>query len=144
MTKGTESMTRKISSPVNIIAVENVEATSELLSNIFGWKSVHGGAEFDILMSKDNIPAILLHDYDHHDHKRFRDVSHKQKGVGQSLYVFVDAIEVVYERIQKLKLAIVEPLFLNENSKAREFTFRISEGYQFSVCETNEWLFYAL
>ena len=129
--------------PVNIIAVRSVVKTSKLLSQLFNWKSSHGGDEFDILLSDQNIPSLLLHDFNAHEHERFKGLNRKL-GVGQSIYVFVDDIKTVYAKVKIKKLEVVEVLFLNENSGANEFTFKLNEGYQFSVCDKNEWLFYNL
>ena len=129
---------------VGMIAVQNVVRTSKLLVSLFGWKSVHGGSEFDILMSEKNVPTLLLHDFNEHEHDRFKDVKRKSKGVGLSFYVFVRDLNEVYNKVNRLKLKIVEPMFLNENSKIREFTFQIEEGYQFSVCESDNWLYSCL
>ncbi len=129
---------------VGMIAVQNVVRTSKLLVSLFGWKSVHGGSEFDILMSEKNVPTLLLHDFNEHEHDRFKDVKRKSKGVGLSFYVFVRDLNEVYNKVNRLKLKIVEPMFLNENSKVREFTFQIEEGYHFSVCESDNWLYSCL
>lgn len=128
---------------VGIIAVQNVVKTSKLLVSLFGWKSVHGGSEFDILMSEKNVPTLLLHKFNEHEHDRFKGVEKKSKGVGLSFYVFVRDLDEVYNKIKHLKLKIVEPIFLNENSRTREFTFQIEEGYQFSVCGSDKWLYFS-
>lgn len=93
-------------------------------------------------MNKKNIPMLMLHEFKAHEHARFRGIDKKLKGVGHSLYVFVDQINSIYQKVQRRKLKIVEPLFLNENSGAKEFTFQIAEGYQFTVCNTDRWLYF--
>lgn len=135
-------MKTKFPRPVAIIAVQDVRKTSKLLTAIFGWKSGHGGSEFDVLMGGDNKPTLMLHEFHAHEHNRFRGIHKKSRGVGQALYVFDKNIEKIYKSVRRRKLKIVEPLFFNENSEAREFTFQIAEGYQFSVCKTDEWLYY--
>ena len=137
-------MGKRHTGAVGIIAVRDVIKTSKLLTKLFNWKSLHGGEEFDILMNQDNIPTLLLHDFDAHEHKRFKGINRKSIGTGHSLYVFVDDLTKTYQAVKRRKLEIVEPLFLNENSRAREFTFKLQEGYQFSVCETDLWMYYGV
>jgi hypothetical protein len=60
--------------PVSIVAVEDVRKTSKMLIALFNWKSMHGGAEFDILMTKDNKPTLMLHKFAAHEHKRFKGI----------------------------------------------------------------------
>ena len=135
-------MTERYTGSVGIIAVRDVIKTSKILTKLLDWKSVHGGSEFDILINKQNIPALMLHDFDAHEHERFKGIKRKSKGIGQSFYVFVEDIKKAYQMAKRRKLDIVEALFLNQNSGVREFTFCLEEGYQFSVCESDEWLYY--
>jgi hypothetical protein len=136
-------MNKKIGS-VGIIAVRDVVKTAKSLASLFGWRSTHGGAHFDILVTSDNLPALLLHEFDAHDHKRFADVKRRTNGIGYSLYVFVADLDSVYQKVRRRKFKIVEKMWLNENTEMREFTFRLEEGYQFTVCEGDKWLYYNL
>ncbi len=128
--------------PILMIAVKDVQSTSKLFSELFDWKSAHGGSEFDILIDEKNTPSLLLHERLAHDHHRFEGVLEKPLGVGQTLYVFLTSIDEVYGKVQSKNLKIIEPLFLNQNSGAREFTFKIDEGHQFSVCEGDCWVYH--
>ena len=38
----------------------------------------------------------MLHEFSAHEHKKFRGIKRKTKGVEHSLYVFVDDLEKVY------------------------------------------------
>ena len=129
---------------VGIIAVRDVVKVSKLMTKLFDWKSVHGGKEFDILMNQDSIPTLLLHEFEAHDHNRFKGIKRKTIGAGQSIYVFVDDLKKTYQMVKRRKLEIVEPLFFNQNSQASEFTFKLDEGYQFSVCDTDNWLYFSV
>jgi len=44
-----------------IIAVKDVEASSKWYQSIFGCRSMHGGNEFDILVSENNVVLLCLH-----------------------------------------------------------------------------------
>ena len=128
--------------PVGIVAVKDVVGTSKLLSALFGWKSMHGGREFEILMDAKNVPMLMLHEFSAHEHRRFAGIRKQARGVGQSTYVFSTAIALLYEKVRRRKLKVIEPLFRNENSEAREFTFQIPDGYQFTVCDADSWVYY--
>ncbi len=129
-------------STVSIIAVEDVEATSLVLQELFDWKSSHGGPEFDDLVDKNNRSVLWLHSFEADDHKRFRGAKNKERGVGSSLYVLVEDIEATYVKAQsKLEsISIVEELFLNTNAQFQEFTFKLKDGYQFTACEKGPYL----
>ena len=127
-------------STVPMICVDDVEATSKLLQKLFGWKSEHGGSEFDDLADKKGRSVLWLHDMDSNHHARFKDADKKTKGIGLSVYVLVDDIEKTYSRCQKADVEVVEELFRNENAQFREFTIKIKDGYQFTACEKGPWL----
>ena len=103
---------------------------------------MHGGREFDILMDQKNIPMLMLHELTTHEHKRFAVIKRKMRGVGQATYVFSKDFDRIYRKIRRRNLEIVEPVFLNENSGSREFTFKLKDGYQFTVCDKDGWLYY--
>jgi|GEM_PF-1012303 len=128
--------------PVGIIAVKDVVKTSKLLIAVFGWKSMHGGSDFEILMNQRNTPMLMLHEFSAHEHRRFKGIKNKSLGIGQATYVFAKDFDEVLKKVSRRKLKIVEPPFLNENSEAREFTFQIEDGYQFTVCDADQWLYY--
>lgn len=58
-----------------IIAVKDVEASSKWYQSVFGCRSMHGGQEFDILVSKDDEVVICLHKWGEHGHPTMTDPS---------------------------------------------------------------------
>jgi len=78
---------------VGILAVRDVVRTSKLLTKLFGWKSVPGAKKFDILINEDGIPSLMLHDFDAHEHDRFKGINRRSIGTRQALYVFVKDIK---------------------------------------------------
>jgi hypothetical protein len=48
-----------------IIAVKNVEASSKWYQSVFGCRSMHGGKEFDVLVSDNDHILICLHKGEH-------------------------------------------------------------------------------
>ena len=134
-------MSRRKTGSVSMVAVKDVEKTSKLLANLFDWQSTHGGPHVDILVTEKKAPALMLHEFNESDHKRFNGIKKKAKGIGQTVYMFVGDIDGVYRKVKRRKLKIVEPLWLNENNDMWEFTFQIAEGYQFTACEGDGWLY---
>ncbi len=130
-------------STVSMICVADVEATSELLQSLFNWTSAHGGKEFDDLVDKNGRSVLWLHDFDSDDHGRFRGAENKERGVGSSIYVLVDDIDETHLKCTNApdsSLVFIEALHLNANAKFREFTIKISDGYQFTACEKGPYL----
>lgn len=44
-----------------IIAVKDVEESSKWYQSVFNCRSIHGGNQFDVLVSKDGVIFICLH-----------------------------------------------------------------------------------
>lgn len=122
-----------------ILCVKSVSGSSKLLTTIFGWRSTHGGDEFDELVDEENLRVLWLHQLEAPEHARFADNKGGVLGRGVALYIFVDEIETVYTRTQAGQVEIVEDLAKNPNADFREFTFREPNGYFFTVAETPHW-----
>lgn len=58
-----------------IIAVKDVEASAAWYCNILGCKSIHGGAEFDVLVNKEQKVLLCLHKWGAHEHASLTDES---------------------------------------------------------------------
>ena len=119
-----------------IVCVEKVSMTSQLLCELFGWKSTHGGEEFDELIDSSGTRMLWLHQLEAHEHPRFKDNHLGELGRGCAFYVFVSEVEDVHRQVQERSdLEIVEGLAKNPNAGFREFTFREHNGYHFTVAE---------
>jgi catechol-2,3-dioxygenase len=51
-----------------IIAVKDVEASSKWYQSVLGCRSMHGGKEFDILISENDEVLLCLHKWGEHGH----------------------------------------------------------------------------
>ena len=51
-----------------IIAVKDIEISSKWYQSVFNCRSMHGGKEFDILVSENNEILICLHKWGEHEH----------------------------------------------------------------------------
>lgn len=126
-------------SVVPMICVDRVSKTAELLCTLFGWRSNHGGEEFGELVDSEGQRMLWLHTMNAPEHARFKENSAGGLGRGMTLYVFVDDIDTVYGRAQDSGQNIVEDLAKNPNAGLREFTFRDTQGFHFSVSERPSW-----
>jgi hypothetical protein len=123
-----------------MICVADVEATSRLLQKLLGWKSEHGGAEFDTLVDDSGRAVLWLHDLDEHHHPRFAGVRRGTKGRGVDIYVQVKDLAAVLARVKRAKLEIVEAMRHNPNARFNEFTFLLPDGYLFTCCDLGPWV----
>ena len=94
-----------------IIAVKDVEASSKWYQSVFGCRSMHGGKEFDILVSENDEILICLHKWGEHDHPTMMNPSIKP-GNGLILYFRSANLEKVRENAGKLQAKIEEDIHL--------------------------------
>ncbi|MDY7394320.1 glyoxalase [Aureibaculum sp. 2210JD6-5] len=117
-----------------IIAVKNVEASSKWYQTIFGCKSMHGGKEFDVLVSEDNEVLICLHKWGADNHPTMTNPN-IVPGNGLIIYFRTDNMEQIRENIKKMGSTIEEDIHLNPNSKKKEFSLRDLDGYYLTITE---------
>ncbi len=122
-----------------MICVQSVSKTSKILCDVLGWRSSHGGDDFDELIDAEGTRALWLHTLSAPEHARFSANSQGNLGRGLALYVFVENLDEVHGRAQQMGLEIVEALAKNPNAGFREFTFRQSDGFHLSVAEPPGW-----
>lgn len=119
-----------------IIAVEEVEKSSEWYQRLLNCKSGHGGNAFEILTNEDNEQILSLHKWELHGHPTLSD-SKIQAGNGLILYFVVDDLDLVWENAKHLKAKIEEEPHLNTNSGRREFSIRDLDNYFVSITSDN-------
>ncbi|SIS97806.1 Glyoxalase/Bleomycin resistance protein/Dioxygenase superfamily protein [Zobellia uliginosa] len=115
-----------------IIAVDNVEKSSEFYQKLLGCVSNHGGSVFEILADKSGEQILSLHKWGEHEHPTFTDP--KNAGNGLILYFLVDNIEPIWDNAKKLNARIENEPKLNPNSGRMEFSIRDLDNYYVSVC----------
>jgi len=116
-----------------IIAVKDVKTSSEWYQSIFGWRSIHGGNEFDVLVSEDEI-AICLHKWEAHGHPTMAD-SKITPGNGLILYFRTENMDEIHQNIEKIGYSVENEIQLNPNSGKREFSLRDPDGYYLTISE---------
>jgi predicted enzyme related to lactoylglutathione lyase len=117
-----------------IIAVKDVEASSRWYQSVFGWRSLHGGKEFDVLVSENDDILICLHKWEAHGHPTMTNPT-ITPGNGLILYFRTDSINDIRENVEKTGSRIEEDIHLNPNSTKKEFSLRDPDGYYLTVTE---------
>lgn len=117
-----------------IIAVNDVEASSQWYQGLLACKSVHGGKEFDVLSDEHGAVLLCLHQWGAHEHPTMLDPS-ITAGNGLILYFRTDNMEAIRENAERLGNPIAEEVHLNENSTKREFSLRDPDGYYVTITE---------
>lgn len=121
-----------------IIAVKDVAASSTWYQTLFGWQSLHGGNEFDVLADKNGEIILCLHMWGAHEHPTMKD-SAITAGNGLILYFRTDDMDKIRKNAEKMKLSIEEDIHLNENSRKKEFSLRDPDGYCLTITEFHEY-----
>lgn len=117
-----------------IIAVKDVEASSKWYRSVFNCKSMHGGKEFDILVSEANEVLLCLHQWGAHGHPTMQNPA-ITPGNGLILYFRTDKMEEVRKNVEKAGARIEEEIHINPNSTKKEFSVRDPDGYYLTITE---------
>jgi uncharacterized glyoxalase superfamily protein PhnB len=111
-----------------IIAVADVERSSNWYQKLLGCNSGHGGDTFEMLTDKNGETFLCLHKWGEHEHPTL--TAHKGlSGNGLVLYLKVEDLDFVWNNAQNLKAKIEEPPALNPNSGKQQFSLRDLDGY---------------
>jgi uncharacterized glyoxalase superfamily protein PhnB len=121
-----------------IIAVKDVEASSQWYQSVFGCKRKHGGDEFAVLVSENNEVLICLHKWGAHEHPTMIN-SAITPGNGLLLYFKTDNMEKIRKNADKTGTSIEEEIHQNPNSLKKEFSLRDPDGYYWTITEYHEY-----
>ena len=121
-----------------IIAVKDVEASSKWYQSVFDCRSMHGGKEFDILVSENDEILICLHKWGEHQHPTMTNPS-ITPGNGLILYFRTENMNVIRQNVEKIGGFIVEDIHLNPNSTKKEFSLRDPDGYFLTIAEFHKY-----
>ena len=121
-----------------IIAVKNVESSSKWYQSVFGFRSLHGGNEFDVLVSDNNEILICLHKWGEHGHPTMTN-SEITPGNGLILYFRTENMNAIRQNFEKIGGRVEEDIHLNPNSKRKEFSLRDPDGYYLTVTEFHKY-----
>lgn len=117
-----------------IIAVKDVEASSRWYQAVLGCRSMHGGKEFDILVTKNDEVLLCLHQWEAHRHPTMADPT-ITPGNGLILYFRTDNMDTIRQNVERIGGAVEEEIHLNPNSTKKEFSLRDPDGYYLTITE---------
>ncbi|RMA64700.1 VOC family protein [Ulvibacter antarcticus] len=121
-----------------IIAVKDVEASSKWYQTVFGCKSMHGGNEFDVLISENDEVLICLHKWGAHEHPTMKKPS-IGPGNGLILYFRTENMKIIRQNVKKMGSIVEEDIRLNSNSRRMEFSLRNPDGNYLTISEYHEY-----
>jgi catechol 2,3-dioxygenase-like lactoylglutathione lyase family enzyme len=121
-----------------IIAVKDVEASSRWYQSVLGCRSMHGGKEFDILVSEDNEILLCLHQWAAHGHPTMINPAITAAN-GLILYFRTENMDEIRRNVASLGYAVEEDIHLNTNSTKREFSLRDPDGYFLTITEFHKY-----
>jgi catechol 2,3-dioxygenase-like lactoylglutathione lyase family enzyme len=99
--------------PQPLIAVTNVEASSQWYQRLLGCRSAHGGTEYERLVSNRGL-ILQLHRFEvAHDHGPIGNPEDKPYGNGVLLWFEIDDFDAALTRVAELKPEIVLPRHRN-------------------------------
>ena len=116
-----------------MIVVQDVEASSSWYQQLFGLKSAHGGAEFDMLMNADRALQLMLHHVDHAEHAGLETPTPDAVGTGVLLYFSLSDLESCVDRAEEMGVEIVAEPHFNEKALSQECTIRDPDGYLITI-----------
>ncbi len=121
-----------------IIAVKDVEASSKWYQSVFGCRSMHGGKEFDILVSGNDEILICLHKWGAHGHPTMTDPT-ITPGNGLILYFRTENMNAIRQNVEQAGGHIEEDIHVNPNSTKKEFSLRDPDGYYLTITEFHKY-----
>jgi hypothetical protein len=121
-----------------IIAVNDVEASSKWYQSVFECRSLHGGKEFDVLVSENDEILICLHKWGEHRHPTMLNPN-ITPGNGLILYIRTENMNSIRQNVEKLGCSVEEDIHLNPNSKKMEFSLRDPDGYYLTITEFHKY-----
>ena len=121
-----------------IIAVKDVNESSEWYQSVFGCKRTHGGDEFAVLEDENGEVLICLHKWGEHGHPTM--INPKiTPGNGLILYYKTGNLNIIRANIEKKNYPVEEEIHLNTNSGKKEFSLRDPDGYYLTITEYHKY-----
>jgi catechol 2,3-dioxygenase-like lactoylglutathione lyase family enzyme len=121
-----------------IIAVKDVEASTQWYQRIFLFRQGHGGDTFSVLLAEDNNIVLCLHKWEEHHHPTMNNPT-IPPGNGLLLYFRTNNKKGIYKNAIDEGCLIEEKIHVNPNSLKQEFSFRDPDGYFLTVTEFHKY-----
>lgn len=117
--------------PQPLIAVADVEKTSQWYQTILGLESGHGGKDYEQLLYEQRM-VLQLHQWQAHEHPHIGD-SKRVIGNGVLLWFESNQFDEVVQKLQTHQIEILEGPKYNPNAHHREIWFKDPNGYTLVV-----------
>ncbi len=117
-----------------IIAVKDINASSEWYQSVFNCKRAHEGNDFAVLQDENDEVLICLHKWGEHEHPTMINPD-IPNGNGLILYYKTDKLDSIRDNIGKIGHLIEKDIHLNPNSRKKEFSIRDIDGYYWTISE---------
>jgi predicted enzyme related to lactoylglutathione lyase len=122
-----------------IIAVKDVDASSNWYQQVFGFRREHGGKDrFAVLVSENDEILLCLHKWEEHEHPTMTNPT-ITPGNGLILYFRTENMNAVRQNIEKLGGIVEEDIHLNPSSLKKEFSLRDPDGYYLTITEFHKY-----
>jgi hypothetical protein len=103
-----------------IIAVKDVEASSKWYQSVFDCRSLHGGNEFDILVSENDEILICLHKWGAHHHPTMTNPD-IIPGNGPILCFRTENMNAIRQNVERIGVTVEEDIHLIQTHRRRNF-----------------------
>ncbi len=117
--------------PQPLIAVADVEKTSQWYQTVLGLESGHGGKEYEQLLFEQQM-VLQLHQWQAHEHLHIGDPK-RLIGNGVLLWFESNRFDEIVQKLQTHQVEILEGPKYNPNAHHREIWFRDLNGYTLVV-----------
>lgn len=117
--------------PQPLIAVVDVEKTSQWYQTVLGLESGHGGKEYEQLLFEQRM-VLQLHQWQAHEHPHIGDPK-RLIGNGVLLWFESNQFDEIVQKLQTHQVEILEGPKYNPNAHHREIWFRDLNGYTLVV-----------
>lgn len=99
---------------------------------------MHGGTDFDVLVSENDEILICLHKWGEHGHPTMTNPG-VTPGNGLILYFRTENMNVIRQNVERIGAPIEEDIHLNPNSRKMEFSLRDPDGYYLTVTDFHKY-----
>ncbi|RZF52191.1 VOC family protein [Acinetobacter halotolerans] len=120
--------------PQPLIAVVDVEKTSQWYQTILGLDSGHGGKEYEQLMFEKRM-VLQLHQWQAHEHTH---LGCPELPIGNGVLLWFESAQFdeLVERLRTHQVEVLEGPQYNANAHHREVWFKDPNGYTLVVAST--------